>query len=189
MNNPVLPTVEDIMKISKMVEGFQTAWDASFISKEWCCEQGGWIYADTRTPLTTIEIERATSGDRFRQDKEGPKGTPNPAIDLRSPFTNKRNRILVATFHTHPLDTKFLGDYHPSKNDRGNGHARQVPGIIISRDGARKYASERRTNWESNPDPYGYPYPLLSYQEDPDISKLVTTWKPKAGRLQYPYTG
>ncbi|KDQ08518.1 hypothetical protein BOTBODRAFT_563640 [Botryobasidium botryosum FD-172 SS1] len=60
---------------------------------------------------------------------------------------------LVGNFHTHPLSSAHLGNSHPSRNDLLNAYDRQVPGIIVGRDGMIKYGDARRdmTN------PGGYP--------------------------------
>jgi len=153
MVQPDLPTVEQILTASGIMTAFQKAWDESFLNKDDCCEQGGYIFADRTQPLgKPLVVQRADKGNTIKQRSESSEETFG--IDLWNPKNTDQTKILVAHFHTHPLSEAVKGNPYPSQADLVNGYYRQTPGIVISREGFMKYGIDERESWKN---PNGYP--------------------------------
>ena len=129
----------------------QTAWTDSFLGRDLMQERGGWIYANPSNPkdLQVVLAPRSASGT-FRSN-----GTSNPAINLEGASTANAQGgwVLVANFHTHPLET----NQGPSGADIRNAYHRGVPGIVISRRRIYVYGPERRENFHPSGNPRAYP--------------------------------
>ena len=119
----------------------EAAWTQSFVGRDLFQEMGGWIYANPSNPRE-LQIVRAprTASRSFRST-----GSENPAIDLNGAATANARQgwILVANFHTHPLQV----NQEPSTADLRNAILRGVPGIVISRDNVYVYGPERRAHF------------------------------------------
>lgn len=82
--------------------------------------------------------------------------------------------FLVGNFHTHPLAAAVKGNQEPSRADKELAWERQVPGIVISREGFFKYGEDEREDLRQ---PQEYP-------PKPTGSMVIRTPKkiPGAGR-------
>ncbi|KAH9486333.1 hypothetical protein JR316_0000397 [Psilocybe cubensis] len=169
------PTVEELLHSVKSLTStngtFQQAWKNSFPDKFHCCEQGGFIYIDfpIHRPIKKVYVQMSSKGMSMNQRTEG----PNASIDLNRPGINRKNVILVANFHTHPLSELVQGRAEPSTSDMNNAYYRGLPGIVISRKGIYAYGPTER-NGTSNPKGYapsvtmtGVPRPRLVINNHP----------------------
>lgn len=137
----------------------QAAWRGSFLGRDLFQERGGWIYANPNNPRQLQVVPAPTSVSRpFRTN-----GVANPSINLESAATaNARpGWVLVANFHTHPLDF----NQEPSAADLRNAFRRGVPGIVISRGRIYIYGPTERENLHPQGNPRAYP-------EDNDVSNF-----------------
>ena len=127
------------------------AWMMSFISRNLFQERGGWIFANPNNPNDLQVVLAPSSASRpFRPNEE-----VNPAIDLEGSTSANANSgwVLVANFHTHPLEA----NQEPSSADLRNSILRGVPGIVISRRHIYVYGPESRANLHPLGDPRAYP--------------------------------
>ena len=137
----------------------EMAWRLSFIGRNLLQERGGWIYANPSDPTDLqVVLAPSTASGTFRTN-----GQNNPAINLEgaSRANARQGWVLVANFHTHPLDA----NPEPSTADLRNAIQRGVPGIVISRRYMYVYGPERRANFRPLLNPRNYP-------EDGDISNF-----------------
>ncbi|KDR67845.1 hypothetical protein GALMADRAFT_146853 [Galerina marginata CBS 339.88] len=180
------PTVDTLISKQVVTKALQDAWNDSFPSDDICREQGGYIYAEIDSnkklisPLN-LSITRADAGRDVKQ-KEA-KGD-NPEIDLNKPKVptdTSKSWLLVANFHTHPLDSSVGGNDHPSKADHNNAYDRLIPSIVVSRAGAFQYGILEREN-KTNPTTYP---PVSSGVTIRSAKKTSPQWTPTKAPHQY----
>ncbi|KAJ7247041.1 hypothetical protein C8J57DRAFT_1523255 [Mycena rebaudengoi] len=136
------PSADEIVAAPEARAAFQEAWDASFQTRGYAQEMGGWIYASlTNTGRLHVVIRYAPPNRSSSMSQSRPPPNVAAGIDLWNPDRAPGNRplaghVLVATFHTHPMGAAYGGDASlPSRADHYNAWERGVPGIIINRQG------------------------------------------------------
>ena len=155
MQNP--PTAQDIVnnllrKKTHTREMLEQAWMGSFRKGNLLQETGGWIYANPDKPeQLQVVLAPLTASRPFKSH-----GKENPSIDLNGAAEANaiHNWVLVANFHTHPLDS----NQEPSLADLRNAFRRGVPGIVISRASIYVYGPANRENFPpQGVNPHAYP--------------------------------
>ena len=149
----------------------EAAWTQSSVGRNLFQEMGGWIYANPSNPRE-LQIVRAprTASEPFRGTNDPEQ--PNPAIDLNGAATANARRgwILVANFHTHPLQQ----NQQPSNADLENAIVRGVPGIVISRGSVYVYGPERRAHFLlRGGNPRAYPNDGNASDHNPNARRSV----------------
>ena len=118
------------------MEKLEQAYSESFLFQE----RGGWVFANPDIPEKVfVNLAPTTASNPFfATDME------NPSIDLNGISTNDvpPGCVLVANFHTHPLNF----NEEPSTTDIENAYHRGIPGIVMSRRKIFGYGPKRRTN-------------------------------------------
>ena len=90
--------------------------------------------------------------------------------------------LLVANFHTHPLDEAVQGVPYPSRKDLQNAWYRKVPGMVISRVGISKYGDDDRTDRRN---PQGYPPDREGRPPDILPYRVLPGWIPQRAPNQW----
>ena len=148
-------------------EKLEQAWTGSFRGRDLFQERGGWIYANPINPnQLQVVLAPATASRPFRSTE-----IANPAIDLEGAATaNARHGwVLVANFHTHPLNI----NQEPSAADLRNAFRRGVPGIVISRRSVYIYGPENRANLNPIGNPRAYPANNNMVNFNPNVRSSV----------------
>lgn len=157
------PTAEQIvtslLQKKDTRSALKQAWLGSHFSKDIYREKGGYIYANPNNPLQLqVVLAPESASKSFKLH-----GNTNPSIDLnRAGSANaKEGWILVANFHTHPLNK----NQEPSDADLRNAFRRGVPGIVIARQNIWVYGPQKREDFKPIGNPHAYP-------EDNDMSNF-----------------
>jgi hypothetical protein len=113
------------------------AWDKSILTQNTITERGGYVFADLND-LNILVVRLAPKSSSIICLRNS---TTIPSIDLSHP-PKLNDLILVANFHTHPLEENS----EPSDADLRNAMRRGVPGIVFSQRGVYIYGPVRRSN-------------------------------------------
>lgn len=121
--NPTCWTINTLLNDGRVKKAFDQAWLDTRKSGE---EHGGWIFADINSG--DLFIYRASEGVTVNGTPQMPN-EPKELGELRRKLNQsdpKRRQVLLASFHTHPLNTDY-----PSRADRESQLYRDGAGVII----------------------------------------------------------